>query len=59
MLNHLRLIAAAVIAFMVIAVDFTSKILSILSDGMLIAGLAVVLWPVIKPSANEKDKASK
>ena len=53
MVNHLRLVIAAIIAFMVIAVDFTSKLLSILSDGMLVAGLIVVLWPLINPSAKK------
>lgn len=54
MVNHIRLVIAAIIAFMVVAVDFTSKLLSMLSDGMLIVGLAVVLWPLINPS-NKKD----
>ena len=53
MVNHLRLVIAAIIAFMVIAVDFTSKLLSILSDGMLVAGLIVVLWPLINPSTKK------
>lgn len=43
-----RLAGAAVIAFMVVAVDFTSRLLSMAADGMLIIGLAVLLWPMLR-----------
>ncbi|WP_250186892.1 DUF3927 family protein [Escherichia coli] len=28
--------------------DFTSRIMSVLADGVLVCGIVVLLWPVIK-----------
>lgn len=58
MINRIRLLAALVVMFMVVAVDFTSRLLSIVSDGMLVIGLGIILWPIIKPAISTKDKAS-
>lgn len=58
MINQFRLLAALLVMFMIIAVDFTSKLLSIVSDGMLVIGLGIILWPIIKPAISTKDKAS-
>jgi len=44
----LRWAAAGVLLFLVIAIDFTSKLMSILADGVLVAGAVVLLWPLLK-----------
>ncbi|EEC8500568.1 DUF3927 family protein [Escherichia coli] len=47
----LRLAVAALLLFlvvMVVMVDFTSRIMSVLADGGLVCGIVVLLWPVIK-----------
>ncbi|MBT0720409.1 DUF3927 family protein [Rosenbergiella collisarenosi] len=44
----LRWALAAVLLFLVVAVDFTSKMMSILADGVLVAGVIAILLPVIK-----------
>nr|WP_153582926.1 DUF3927 family protein [Klebsiella pneumoniae] len=36
--------------FLVVAIDFTSKMLSILADGVLVAGVVALVWPLIKSS---------
>lgn len=50
---QLRLIIAALLLFWAVLVDFTSRILSMGSDALLI-GLAVfIAWPVIKAASNK------
>uniref|UniRef100_UPI0002BA9B6F DUF3927 family protein n=1 Tax=Escherichia coli TaxID=562 RepID=UPI0002BA9B6F len=44
----LRLAVAALLLFLVVMVDFTSRIMSVLADGVLVCGIVVLLWPVIK-----------
>ncbi|HFS4662074.1 TPA: DUF3927 family protein, partial [Escherichia coli] len=44
----LRLTVAALLLFLVVMVDFTSRIMSVLADGGLVCGIVVLLWPVIK-----------
>ncbi|EON9881945.1 DUF3927 family protein, partial [Escherichia coli] len=44
----LRLAVAALLLFLVVMVDFTSRIMSVLADGGLVCGIVVLLWPVIK-----------
>lgn len=44
----LRWALAAVLLFLVVAVDFTSKMMSILADGVLVVGVIAILLPVIK-----------
>ncbi|EPO3162045.1 DUF3927 family protein, partial [Escherichia coli] len=44
----LRLAVAALLLFLVVMVDFTSRIMSVLADGVLVCGIMVLLWPVIK-----------
>ncbi|ELV71713.1 zinc-finger family protein [Escherichia coli PA11] len=39
---------AALLLFLVVMVDFTSRIMSVLADGVLVCGIVVLLWPVIK-----------
>ncbi|YAR69868.1 DUF3927 family protein [Escherichia coli] len=47
----LRLAVAALLLFLVVMVDFTSRIMSVLADGGLVCGIVVLLWPVIKETA--------
>lgn len=44
----LRLAAAVLLLFLVVMVDFTSRIMSVLADGVLVAGVVVVAFPVLK-----------
>ncbi|WP_339131465.1 DUF3927 family protein [Escherichia coli] len=44
----LRLAAVALLLFLVVMVDFTSRIMSVLADGVLVVGIVVVLFPVVK-----------
>ena len=46
----LRWAAAGVLLFLVIAIDFTGKMMSILADGVLVAGAIALLWPLVKAS---------
>ncbi|MFT1617567.1 DUF3927 family protein [Enterobacter kobei] len=50
MIGKLRWAAAGVLLFLVVAIDFSSKMMSILADGVLVAGVIAMLWPIIKPS---------
>nr|WP_323748425.1 DUF3927 family protein [Escherichia coli] len=34
--------------FLVVMVDFTSRIISVLADGVLVVGIVVVLFPLVK-----------
>lgn len=43
-----RWLLAGLLLFMTVAVDFTSKFMSVLSDGLFIAGVCIALWPMIK-----------
>ncbi|EKP9810263.1 DUF3927 family protein [Escherichia coli] len=44
----LRLVAVAILLFLVVMVDFTSRIMSVLADGVLVVGIVVVLFPLVK-----------
>nr|WP_276535082.1 DUF3927 family protein [Enterobacter hormaechei] len=46
----MRWVAAGVLMFLVVAIDFTSKMMSILADGLLVAGVIASLWPLFKSS---------
>ncbi|HIC1492450.1 TPA: DUF3927 family protein [Klebsiella pneumoniae] len=35
---------------LVVAIDFTSKLMSILADSVLVAGVVALVWPLIKSS---------
>ncbi|HEM8765779.1 MULTISPECIES: DUF3927 family protein [Enterobacter cloacae complex] len=50
MIGKLRWAAAGVLLLLVVAIDFTSKMMSILADGVLVAGVIAMLWPLIKSS---------
>ncbi|EOV4280129.1 DUF3927 family protein [Escherichia coli] len=38
----------ALLLFLVVMVDFTSRIISVLADGVLVVGIVVVLFPLVK-----------
>lgn len=44
----LRWLGVALLLFMVIAVDFTSKIMSVVADGVLVAGVIVLALPAVR-----------
>ncbi|EIX9038475.1 DUF3927 family protein [Klebsiella pasteurii] len=50
MIGKLRWAAAGVLLFLVVAIDFTSKVMSVIADGVLVAGVVALLWPIIKSS---------
>ncbi|EGJ2280072.1 DUF3927 family protein [Escherichia coli] len=45
-----RLVLAAILLFLVVAVDFTSRLMSVLADGVLVAMVMAVLWPLLRKS---------
>lgn len=47
-MNKLRWAAAGLLLFLVIAIDFTSKVMSVLADGVLVAGVVLLLLPLLK-----------
>jgi len=49
-IGNLRWAAAGVLLCLVVAIDFTSKMMSILADGVMVAGVIALLWPLIKSS---------
>ncbi|EEU9451961.1 DUF3927 domain-containing protein [Escherichia coli] len=46
-MNSARLVLAAILLFLVVAVDFTGRLMSVLTDGVLVAMVMVVLWPLL------------
>lgn len=47
-MDKLRWLIIGVLLFLVIAVDFTGKLMSMLADGVLIAGVVALAYPMIK-----------
>lgn len=47
-MNRLRWAGAGILLFLVVSIDFTGKLMSILADGVLVVGAVVLLWPMIK-----------
>ncbi|WP_109955766.1 DUF3927 family protein [Escherichia coli] len=45
-----RLVLAAILLFLVVAVDFTGRLMSMLADGVLVAAVLAVLWPLLRKS---------
>ncbi|HFW7016345.1 TPA: DUF3927 family protein [Escherichia coli] len=45
-----RLVLAVILLFLVVAVDFTGRLMSVLADGVLVAAVLVVLWPLLRKS---------
>jgi len=50
MLSMLRPALVLLLAFMVVAVDFTSYLLSAIGDLFFVGALIVLVWPAIKPA---------
>lgn len=47
----LRLGAIGILLFLVVAVDFTSRLMSVLADGVLVAFIVALAWPMISNKA--------
>lgn len=47
-MGKVRCLAIAVLLFLVVAVDFTGRFMSMLADGVLVAGIIAVALPVFK-----------
>ncbi|HAV8813393.1 TPA: DUF3927 domain-containing protein [Escherichia coli] len=45
-----RLVLAAILLFLVVVVDFTGRLMSVLADGVLVAMVLAVLWPLLRKS---------
>ncbi|MEF6637553.1 DUF3927 family protein [Escherichia coli] len=53
-----RLILALVFLVLSVLVDFTSTILSVLSDGALVAVAVTLVWPILKTASKDQWWAS-
>ncbi|HBZ0630641.1 TPA: DUF3927 domain-containing protein [Klebsiella pneumoniae] len=47
-MDKLRWLIIGILLFLVIAVDFTGKLMSMLADGVLVAGVVALAYPMIK-----------
>lgn len=47
-MDKLRWLIIGVLLFLVIAVDFTGKLMSMLADGVLVAGVVALAYPMIR-----------
>jgi hypothetical protein len=54
-LNSLRPVLAVLLAFMVIAVDFTSYLLSVIGDAFFVGALLLLVWPALKTASQSTD----
>ncbi|BDI35576.1 DUF3927 family protein [Escherichia coli] len=45
-----RLVLAAILLFLVVVVDFTGRLMSVLADGVLVVMVLVVLRPLLRKS---------
>ncbi|EGV9179109.1 DUF3927 domain-containing protein [Salmonella enterica subsp. enterica serovar Stanley] len=43
-----RPVLAAILLFLVVAVDFTGRLMSFLADGVLVAGVVALVWPLLR-----------
>ncbi|MGT3161667.1 DUF3927 family protein [Yersinia enterocolitica] len=48
MMDKLRWACVGLLLFLVVAVDFTSRLMSIVADGVLVAGIMAIIWPVLR-----------
>ncbi|WP_413480962.1 DUF3927 family protein [Serratia proteamaculans] len=51
LLSNLRLIGVLILAFMVVVVDFTSYVLSVVGDLFFVGALVVLAWPALNNKA--------
>ncbi|MCE9980062.1 DUF3927 domain-containing protein [Leclercia adecarboxylata] len=49
-MEKLRWLIIGVLLFLVVAIDFTGRLMSMLADGMLVAGVIAVALPMLKKS---------
>ncbi len=49
-MEKLRWLIIGVLLFLVVAIDFTGRLMSMLADGMLVAGVIAVALPMFKKS---------
>ncbi|EKD9933105.1 DUF3927 family protein [Escherichia coli] len=47
-MKGVRIALAATLLFLVVAVDFTGRLMSMLADGVFVAGVVAVLWPLLR-----------
>ncbi len=47
-----RLVLAAILLFLVVAVDFTGRLMSVLADGVLVVMVVLVLRPLFRNKNN-------
>ncbi|EEW0912095.1 TPA: DUF3927 domain-containing protein [Escherichia coli] len=47
-----RLVLAAILLFLVVVVDFTGRLMSVLADGVLVAGMVIMVLPLLKNVKN-------
>ncbi|EMK1731279.1 DUF3927 family protein [Salmonella enterica] len=47
-MNRIRLLVIAVLLFLVVAVDFTGRVMSVLADGVLVVGVIAVALPLLR-----------
>lgn len=48
MITKLRWVGIGLLLFLVVAIDFTSRLMSIVADGVLVAGIVAIAWPILK-----------
>lgn len=48
MIGKFRLLVIAVLLFLVVAVDFTGRVMSVLADGVLVAGAIAIALPLLR-----------
>ncbi|MGQ4858831.1 DUF3927 family protein [Enterobacter roggenkampii] len=56
MLSMLRPALVLLLAFMVVAVDFTSYLLSAVGDLFFVGALVVLVWPAIKSAQKQQSE---
>ncbi len=49
-MEKLRWVIIGVLLFLVVAIDFTGRLMSMLADGVLVAGVVAVALPMFKKS---------
>lgn len=47
-LTKVRIAVIAILLFLVVAVDFTGRVMSVLADGVLVAGVIAVALPLVR-----------
>lgn len=48
MITKLRWVGIGLLLFLVVAIDFTSRLMSIVADGVLVTGIVAIAWPMLK-----------